>query len=170
MRRLSALALALLLFAALDPGTALAQGLSPLVTSTDLLVQGRHWNGRTVRYQGQVVGSPFRRGRWDWITVSDGENAIGILLPSAMLTQIHSFGSYWRTGDVVRVRGVFWRTDPVQGGETDIVASSLQAIGRGHTVPHPVPRILWVLAGVFVVCALSLGYVLLRRERRPSDR
>lgn len=144
-----------------------AQSGPPHLTSTQLLAQERRWNGKTVVFEGEVVGSPFLRGRLTWVTVSDG-NAIGVLLPASQAAKVRAFGSYSEHGDMVAVTGVFWRTDPAEGGETDIVGRSIRILKPGYPVDHPTDPVMWWTGGALVVLASGLWLLLRRQTQRAA--
>lgn len=144
-----------------------AQSGPPHLTSTELLTQERRWNGKTIVFEGEVVGSPFLRGRLTWITVSDG-NAIGVLLPASQGAKVRAFGTYSEHGDMVAVTGVFWRADPAEGGETDIVGRSIRILRPGYPVQHPVDPVIGWLGGALVVLAAGL-WLLLRRQTQRAE-
>lgn len=140
-----------------SPG-ALAAGGPPRVSGTDLVTRAFYYNGRTIAFQGEVVGSPVDRGNDVWVNITDGSYALGALVPKADASHIHVWGSFWQVGDTVEVVGTFYRADSTTGGETDIHASSLIVLKPGHPVAHPVPPILFggTLAAVALAAVLYL--------------
>ena len=100
--------------------------------STELLAQAQMHDGKTVVYAGEIVGEIMRRGDFAWVNIHDGENAIGVWVPQALLKDIVYAGSYKARGDGVEVSGVFRRACPEHGGDLDIHARVLRKIGSGR--------------------------------------
>jgi len=167
MRRLLTLGCALACALFLSSPPAMAAGGRAGVSSTELLNHASYYNGRTIAFVGEVVGSPIDRGDLVWVNVSDGVYALGVLVPKADAFRIHIWGNYWQTGDTVEVTGTFYRADPRTGGETDIRASSLVVIRSGHLVAHPVSPLLFGATLVAVALAAFL-YLLDRRAKRRN--
>lgn len=136
----------------------------PRVSSTDLINRASYYNGQTIAFEGEVVGSPVNRGKDVWVNITDGAYALGALVPAADASRIRVWGNYWQVGDTVEVVGTFYRADPTTGGETDIHASSLVVVKRGHPVAHPVPPVL--LGGTVIALALAGSLFLLDRNRK----
>lgn len=137
------------------------------VTSTQLLTHATAYDGKRVTFEGQVVGSPIRRKNSTWLTISNDGNALGVLVPDAQAAKVQHFGNYEGTGDRVAVTGTFYRTDPLEQGETDIRAGAVTVLSAGHPVSHPVPQLLWVAASIS--CALAAGLWLLSRLRSRQE-
>lgn len=165
--RVAAILMAVILVG-LSETAAAASGPLPVVTSAQLVNDAHRYDGRTVAFKGEVVGSPIVQGDRVWVNVTDGTYALGVLLPRKDLARIHVFGTYWHKGDVVEVIGVFHRTDPGSGGETDIRASSLTVLRPGRPLSHPVPP--WLLWATVLTVLLAGGlYGLDRRRRRDRE-
>lgn len=143
-----------------------ADAAAPSVSSTELITHGKHFNGMAIIYTGQVVGPPIQHGASDWINVTDGSFALGVLIPQKDLSTIRRFGNYWQVGTEVKVFGVFHNADPRAGGETDIRAEKIVAIAPGHPVRHPTPDWLEILTPITASCALLLFWLDRRIKRR----
>ena len=50
------------------------------LSSTELINNAKSYDGKTVVYEGEVIGDIMVRGAFAWINVNDGKNAIGIWL------------------------------------------------------------------------------------------
>jgi len=69
------------------------------LTSQELIRNASFYNGKTVAYEGEVIGDIMKRGAESWINVHDGGNAIGVLVNSDDATRITHVGGYQTKGD-----------------------------------------------------------------------
>ena len=104
------------------------------ISSTELINNAKQYDGKTVTYEGEVIGDIMRRGDYAWINVNDGENAIGIWLKSALTKDIVYTGSYKSKGDRIEVTGIFHRACPEHGGDLDMHAQAINKISSGRLV------------------------------------
>jgi hypothetical protein len=104
------------------------------VSSAELINNARQYDGKTVTYEGEVIGEAMPRGGYAWLNVSDGLNAIGVWVKREMARDIAHTGSYRAKGDWVAVTGVFNRACPMHGGDLDIHAFELRRIGTGRII------------------------------------
>lgn len=102
------------------------------VPSRRLIEDGQLYDGRTVTYRGEAVTAVMRRGEYGWVNVNDGENAIGVWCPAALLDRIQHVGDYGTRGDTVEVVGVFNRACREHGGDLDIHADTLTVVKPGY--------------------------------------
>ncbi|MDD5156076.1 MAG: DNA-binding protein [Candidatus Omnitrophica bacterium] len=101
------------------------------VSSPELISNAKLYNGKTVVYEGEVIGDVMVRGDYAWVNLNDGFNAIGIWCPKSLTTDIIYKGSYKYRGDRLEVTGVFWRSCPEHGGDLDIHAQAIRKTGTG---------------------------------------
>ncbi len=102
------------------------------VSSADLINKAKDYDGKTVVYQGEVIGEVMARGEYAWVNLNDGKNALGIWMKINLVGQIANAGSYKAIGDTVEVAGVFHRSCLVHGGDLDIHAQSLRLVKSGN--------------------------------------
>lgn len=150
-------------FAPLPPGVTPA-----LVTDRDLVERSAELDGQWVAFQGEALGDLMVRGDTAWLNVGGGNFAIGVLMPAVQGARVKTLGSYRFYGDVVRVVGIFHRADPAQGGDLDIVASSLEVVTPGRPRPEPPVGSRVYLAVGLALLALAL-FRAARLVRRRSE-
>ncbi len=102
------------------------------ISSTELINNAKGYDGKTVVYEGEVIGDIMVRGNYAWINVNDGENAIGLWMNATLTKDIIYTGSHKSAGDVVEITGVFHRACPEHGGDLDIHASGLRKTSPGR--------------------------------------
>lgn len=145
------------------------------VTSNNLYDCPQSYDGRRVRYRGEVVGALLRRNIGVWVQLNDdvyaellgplpahrdfrgGNAGVGVLLPTELAAQITFVGGPRTRGDVLEVEGTFHRVDP--SGEVAVIrADDVRLTADGgpfHDPPLTDRRIAAivavVLAGVVVV-------------------
>jgi hypothetical protein len=108
--------------------TAFAQGIS----SSELIDKAKEYEGKTVVYEGEVIGEVMARGDFAWVNLYDGNNAIGIWLPKNLTQDIVYAGGYQSQGDRLEVVGVFQRACPEHGGDLDIHAQAVRKTDSGR--------------------------------------
>lgn len=110
------------------PGVLFAQSIS----SSELINNAKQYDGKTVTYEGEVIGDIMARGDYAWININDGINAIGIWVNRGLIKDIQYTGSYKSRGDRVEVIGVFQRACLEHGGDLDIHAQAIRKISSGR--------------------------------------
>jgi hypothetical protein len=113
---------------------ALTAAYAKSVSSSELIENARQYDGQTITYAGEVIGDVMVRGRFAWINVNDGKNAIGIWLDRELAKDIAYTGSYTSRGDWVEVEGVFHRACLQHGGDLDIHALALRKTKDGEKI------------------------------------
>ncbi|MFA9429804.1 hypothetical protein [Egicoccus sp. AB-alg2] len=167
-----------------DPGEDLAERFDPAgrVSSAMIVACPRAFDGRRVRYVGELVGDVLHRDGGAWTQVNDDDYALevgplpahgdhrgansglAVWIPDAFLDGLEP-GRHGRRGDVVEIQGVVLRADPDDGGGLTVRTNDLHVLAEATDVPIPVDLPQAVLAAV--VCLLAGGIWLLRwRESR----
>ncbi|MDD5347000.1 MAG: DNA-binding protein [Candidatus Omnitrophica bacterium] len=109
------------------------------VPSSELISKAKEYDGKTVSFEGEVIGDVMQRGDFVWVNVHDGTTAIGIWMSKDFARSIAETGGYRKTGDRVSISGVFHQHCPEHGADLDIHADGLQVIARGMRLaeePH----------------------------------
>jgi len=104
------------------------------ISSTELINNAKLYDGKTVVYEGEVIGDIMQRGDYAWVNINDGQNAIGIWAVVPLVKAIVYTGSYKSKGDIVEIIGIFQRSCAEHGGDLDIHARLLRKISSGRTV------------------------------------
>jgi hypothetical protein len=151
-----------------------------IVASTDVVACPTAYDGRRVRYRGEVVGDVLRRDAGAWVLVNDDAYALEVgplpahrehrgtntgltvWVPEHLLDAIGGTGRPGRRGDLVEVAGRIVRTDPSDGGGLTLRATNLQILAPAVAVDEPLdlPQ-LWLAIGVLTVAA---GLTVVRRR------
>ena len=122
------------------------------VSSTELINNAKLYDGTTVAYEGEVIGDIMARGRYAWVNLNDGQNAIGIWMPEALTRDIRVTGSYKSQGDWIEVTGIFHRACLEHGGDLDIHAQEMHLIQGGQVIAERANRakrkLFFSLAGI----------------------
>ncbi len=135
------------------------------VSSTELINNAKLYDGKKVVYEGEVIGDVMARGRYSWVNLNDGQNAVGIWVPEALARDVRMTGSYKTKGDWLEATGIFHRACPEHGGDLDIHAQAIRVIQGGRvTVERANPakkNLFFTLLGI--ICLI----VILRQFKRP---
>jgi hypothetical protein len=154
------------------------------VSSTQVFLCPRAFDGLTVTYVGEVIGEvlPRRGGAWAQVNddiyalevgplvghrEQDGFNTgLSVWLPDGLHQQVEEVGRPGRRGDVILIRGTLERTDPQDGGGTTVRATSLEVLAPSIEVEDPlhVPQ----LVAAIVLSMLAIASVMW--SRRTSRR
>lgn len=153
-------------FPSLPPGVTPA-----LVSDRDLVERAQELDGQWVMFQGEALGDLMVRGNTAWLNVGGAHYAIGILMPRTQAAKVKVLGSYRFHGDTVRVVGLFHRADPNEGGDLDVVASSVEVVkpGSARAVPRPGNRVYAAAGLSLLALALFLAARLVRRRSEGGE-
>lgn len=127
------------------------------VLVSQLIEEINYYNGTVVMIEGQAIGNKMGRRGKIWVNVLDSSGtAIGVLLSERFAEKIKFLGDYRHHGDMVRIKGSFFRADPSTGGEICIKDVSLcEIITKGIKVEHFTPpwkkRLAWASFFLMVV-------------------
>ena len=137
------------------------------IGSNDLIDRAKDYDGQTVVYEGEVVGDILYRGDYAWLAVFDGNNTIGCYVTAEQAKQVSVVGGYGKSGDTIRIEGIFHRACAEHGGDLDIHSVSIRVLTVGETVAVSHSKLVTILA-----CALPLpaaGLLLLVWKRRAKS-
>jgi hypothetical protein len=104
------------------------------LSSTDLINNAKLYNGKTVVYEGEVIGDVMVRGEYAWINVNDGKNALGVWINKSLVKDILYTGSYKSKGDWVEITGAFQNVCLQHGGDLDIHAQAMRKLASGRPI------------------------------------
>ena len=127
------------------------------IKSQQLIDNAKKYDGMEITYTGEAIGDIMVRGNYAWININDGDNAIGVWVPSSEAKKISFTGSYKYNGDKIRVAGIFHRACKDHGGDFDIHSDYLQVIvkGSGKMQPMSNAKKNWA-AGLMLLSAVLI--------------
>lgn len=153
------------------------------VTSNELFDCPSAFDGRLVRYRGEVVGALLPRAEGTWAQLNDdvyaelagplpghrdyrgGNAGVGVLLPPDLAAAVSVIGGPQTRGDVFEIVGVFHRVDA--SGEVAVIrARDGQLVTAGGSLADRTLPDRRVAALIAAVIALSL--VLAERRARAQ--
>lgn len=120
----------IILFIVVCPGILL----SDPIGSNDLIKNDKQYDGKLVTYAGEAIGDTMNRGKFTWVNINDGDNAIGVLMDSALAKEINITGGYKSRGDNVEVSGIFHSACIEHGGDLDIHAQAIRKVSSGRII------------------------------------
>ncbi|MFQ5574531.1 MAG: hypothetical protein ACE5E0_02770 [Terriglobia bacterium] len=158
-----------------------------VVSSTSLVSDPERYDGRTVVFEGEVIGDVMVRGEAVWLTLNDDEysrrgpstdndvagynTGLGVFIASDQFRQPRFTGDYRHRGDIVRVKGVFNRACEQHGGAMDLHGEESTVIRIGHRIEHPVSSAkigITVLLAIVSVGVFLTNHFLIRKGRPGS--
>ncbi len=152
------------------------------VTSGEVIACPVAFDGRHVRYTGEVVGDLLHRDGGAWVLVNDddyalrvgplpshrdhrGTNAgLSVWLPEHLVDDLTGLGRPNQRGDVVRIEGRIARTDPTDGGGLTLRAEELEVLQPAQATTRRLHLPQAVLAAAALLGAIAATG--LRRSRR----
>jgi hypothetical protein len=132
--------------------------------STELIENGKEFDGQVINFTGEVIGDPMRRGDFVWLNVKDKDNAMGVWVDKKNLPKIKYYGAYNYIGDTLVIQGTFHRSCIEHGGDMDIHATAVAVFEVGHPVEHPVQSYQYSWAVIMLFTA-GVSYCLYRRGK-----
>ena len=129
------------------------------ISSTDLINNAKQYDGKSVSYQGEVIGDVMVRGNNAWVNLNDTKNAIGIWLASGLTKEVSYTGSYKFKGDIIEVEGIFHRSCLEHGGDLDIHAKSIKLIKKGHEIEEFISPAKVNVVITFLIICLTLAVI-----------
>lgn len=157
-----------------------------VVSSVELIEEADQFNEQQVVYRGEIIGEVLDRGDHAWITVNDGHysrrplrryqelkggnEGMGIYCDLDQLESVTFLGSYTSVGDLLEIRGTFYKANPDHGGDLCIVADQVSLLREGHHVRIHRLRNELLVALVMAALLAVLVYLLYwkRQQRRVA--
>ena len=137
-----------------------------VVTAELLLSKPKLLNQQMVVFKGEAIGDIMPRGDYAWVNVQDDTGVMGIWATREQAGAIQYLGDYLHTGDIIKVKGQFWRADPKLQGEMCIRAHSIEILQTGKRVQHavsPAKTRLALVLGVLTAILLILRWIIERK-------
>lgn len=101
----------------------------------EIIKNVKSFDGKTIVFEGEVIGDVMRRGNFAWVNVYNYDDALGVWMSAALAAGIDHTGSHRETGDKIEVVGVFHRACPEHGGDMDLHAQSIRRLSCGEPIP-----------------------------------
>ncbi len=132
----------------------------------DLVENAMVLDGKTVIVTGEAIGEVLERGKYAWVNIHDGSNAIGIWMKIEDAKKITYFGDYRNIGDTVIITGTFSRACTEHGGDVDIHCSNLEIMNKGHVSKEELSasKVVFAAASLFVTSLLAVLYFKLMKK------
>ncbi|AXV08533.1 hypothetical protein DVS28_a3861 [Euzebya pacifica] len=164
------------------PVVVAAPELPQLVNSNELYDCPATWDGRRVRYVGEVVGAVLERRDGAWVQLNDdvyadgvgplpthrdfrgGNAGIGVRMTRDQAARIDNVGGATQRGDLVEVVAEFRRVDPETAEVAILHVETMRILRRGE--PFDVPDAPARPAVALVAALGALTIVVIERRRR----
>ena len=125
----------------------------------DLIENGKSFDKTNIIITGEAIGEALNRGKYTWVNINDGTNAIGIYMSAEYANKVSSYGGYDKIGDTLEVKGVFNRACKEHGGDMDIHASGVIIKEKGENKPIDISLEKKVVLSVSTVILIIVGSV-----------
>jgi hypothetical protein len=122
----------------------------------ELIENGKKIDNTKIILKGEAIGECMNRGKYSWVNISDGSNAMGIWINNEQVQSIKNFGKYGYKGDIVKINGTFNRACVDHGGDMDIHAISVEIIEAGGKVTIPISNNKKGIAIILMLITLTL--------------
>jgi len=144
------------IFSFASPAYAVVFSNDAVISSSELIENAKRHEGQRITFQGEAIGDIMERGKYGWVNIHDGDNAIGVWVPVAELRKITRTGDYRNIGDTVLINGIFNQACVKHNGELDIHAKSITIVKAGSEVNHPVSRMKASIVGALFLLTVVL--------------
>ncbi|OPX28831.1 MAG: hypothetical protein B1H08_05195 [Candidatus Omnitrophica bacterium 4484_171] len=94
---------------------------------------------KVVTVEGEAIGNLLNDNRGGvWLNIFDAGYNIGIYAhKKAVFKDVNNFGAYAKRGDIIEVKGIFYKNCPLHA-ERDIHAVSVKIVRRGYALRETV--------------------------------
>ena len=135
-----------------------------------LISSGAAYDGREVTIRGEVIGDIMERGGEYWLNVLSPEGvAIGVRAGRDQIESIACPGDYSHSGDMVTVKGIYYRYARRFGGETCVIADEVNVVQTGTEIAHPLPRGKILLSILLTLMSAGTAVILLFTNRTVRE-
>lgn len=157
----------------------------PIPVQSDDLYDCPHlYDGRAVRYEGEVIGAVLRRADGAWAQLNDdayagdlgplpahrqfrgGNAGVGVHLPGPLADRIEWIGAHGSRGDVLAVTGIYHQSETASGEVAVIRAAAGEITAPGQPASHRPLQDRRVVGSILAAAALALVAAARIRARR----
>lgn len=97
----------------------------------EILNQPDLFNGQVIEIKGEVIGEILKTKEGNWLNILTSEGNIGVFIPPHInLTTINYFGSYKYHGDILQIKGIFYKNCPLHQ-EADLHLLGFRVVQKG---------------------------------------
>lgn len=139
------------------------KSITPL-TVRELLENAKTLDKTEVIFQGEVIGQKLVEGSHVWVNVLDKEgNAIGVYMTLDQSQNITHYGNNKISGDILLLKGIFFKACLLHGGDTDIHLTSFEVVSLGkQRSPAPINSVF--LLSIPLLTSLSFYFFYKKRK------
>jgi hypothetical protein len=130
-----------------------------------LVAKPGKYDGKMVSFEAEAIGDPLSGKKGIWFNVQSGEYNMGIFAKNqSIINSINYWGSYKERGDLIRIKGIFYKNCSVHGGR-GLHLSGLEVIEKGKRIKPKVADEKKRFALFSFVIFLTLGSIYLIKIR-----
>jgi hypothetical protein len=130
-----------------------------------LIAKPGKYDGKMVSFEAEAIGDPLSGKKGIWFNVQSGEYNMGIFAKNqSTINSINYWGSYKERGDLIRIKGIFYKNCSVHGGR-GLHLSGLDVIEKGKKIKPKVADEKKRFALFSFVIFLTLGSIYLIKIR-----
>jgi lysyl-tRNA synthetase class II len=136
------------------------------ISLKELLTYPDKFDKKTVEIKGEVIGEPILIKKGCWINISSQGFNIGVFVKKkSFLKKIHYWGDYKKKGDIVKIKGVFFKNCPLHF-EQDIHLKDLKVIEKGFQKKEKISSFKVKLTVVsFIICLVIVSIYLIKLKK-----
>ncbi len=135
------------------------------VSLEDLITNPDGYDQKVVSFQAEAIGEPLYTESGNWFNVSLDSYNLGVFLKSVnFIEKIKYWGSYKERGDIVEIKGTFYKNCP-RHNQMGVHLISLEIAERGKEVEHPVSPEKKRFAFLSLIICLTMGLIYFIRVR-----
>ncbi len=140
------------------------------VSLGELINSPAKYDREIVSFQAEVIGEPLFTESGTWFNVTSGSYHIGVFLEDErFLDKIEYWGSYAEDGDILRVKGIFYKNCPLHY-QLGVHLIDLEISQRGQKRKHLVSPKKEIFAWLSLIICLTMAliYLIKRQWKKKS--
>lgn len=141
------------------------------LTVAELLGATERLEGKSVQFEGEVVGVPVRADESHvWLNIKSDDAMVGVYVTASLVEDVDGYGSYAQTGDTVQIRGTYHLACEEHAGELEVHAYAVSVVDEGQALEHAFSARMLVAGGVLFAAGLLVTLVRTGSRRWGSKR
>ncbi|MCF7916894.1 MAG: hypothetical protein K9L61_03865 [Candidatus Omnitrophica bacterium] len=129
------------------------------ITLKSLVDNPEKYDQSTISLRAELIGEPLTTDTGTWLNLGQNDYNLGVFLAKKeILAKVNYWGSYQEKGDIVEVKGVFYKNCPVHD-QRGIHLTSLRVTEQGRQVEHKTSKQKRKFAWLSLIICLTIGTI-----------
>lgn len=129
------------------------------ITLKSLVDNPEEYDQKIISLQAELIGEPLTTDTGTWFNLGANDYNIGVFLnQKEVLEKVNHWGSYKEKGDIVRIKGVFYKNCPLHN-QRGIHLIDLSVKEQGQEVKHKISQQKRKFAFISLIICLTIGII-----------